>query len=485
LLAQKPAELESRLGGYWFARLGIVSLVTGVALLVAHGFDDIPAALKAALGYVASGTLMWCGHRMQRRFVAFGQILFAGGLGVAYFTSYALHHVPSIQLIASPGVGLALLAVNVAAIVAVAQVKRSETVAGVALFLGLHTGMVSEVGQFTLLSSCLLAAGAGFFLVRNRWVVVPLSTMIAVYSTHAGWMLGNPLGSGAGIVHTNDHLATSLGFVGIYFGTFALALAISTRQLSDRARAAFAAINWTATAALASYEFHHHDRSGLEGWFAGLAAASLIGAVVAIRRHGRDRSFHMQLALAASSTTLAVWVMVDGRLLGILWCGIAAVFGGLATRLSSRPLSRVASVVTYLALAHYVAGGADDPWLAAALTVSLFAQERLLATTADRMFDGWHRTERWVAPAAIVAVLFAAATTILSSASITVVWVGCATALFAVGMALRAVNYRLAALGGFALAFLRVFLIDRARRLEVAGPSTNGVARPELLDPSR
>ena len=203
--------MESRLGGYWASRLGIVSLVTGLAFFVATGFDRMGPALKAATGYAIALTLAGCGRWVMRRYQALGRILVAGGLGVGYYTTYAIHHVPSVQLIASPAIGFALLAASVLAIIVIAQAMRSETVAGLALFLGLHTGMVSQVGVFTLASGCLLAAGAAYFVARNRWVIVPLLTLVAVYSTLVTWLLGNPLTTKAGIVHPPDHLATVAG----------------------------------------------------------------------------------------------------------------------------------------------------------------------------------------------------------------------------------------------------------------------------------
>src|SRR5262249_1980221 len=154
--------------------------------------------LKAATGYAIGLALAAFGRWVMRRYQALGRILVAGGLGVGYYTTYAIHHVPSVRLIESPELAFVLLAGSVLAIIVVAQAMRSETVAGLALFLGLHTGMVSQVGVFTLGSGCLLAAGATYFMARNRWVIVPLSTLVAVYSTLVTWLLGNPLLSAAG-----------------------------------------------------------------------------------------------------------------------------------------------------------------------------------------------------------------------------------------------------------------------------------------------
>ena len=51
------------------------------------------------------------------------------------------------RLVENEPVALVLLAAVVVAIVAVAQALQSETVAGIALFLGLHTGIVADVAE--------------------------------------------------------------------------------------------------------------------------------------------------------------------------------------------------------------------------------------------------------------------------------------------------------------------------------------------------
>src|SRR5262245_54880701 len=143
-VAERARGVESRLAGYWAARLGIVSLVTGLAFLVANGFDQFGPALKAVTGYILAIGLTAAGRWVMTRYAALGRILVAGGLGVAYYTTYALHYLPSVRLVESAALGFALLAASLVGIIAVAQAMRSETVAGLALFLGLHTGMVSE-----------------------------------------------------------------------------------------------------------------------------------------------------------------------------------------------------------------------------------------------------------------------------------------------------------------------------------------------------
>src|SRR5262245_11898759 len=89
-------EAESRLGSYWAARFGMVSLVTGLALFIACGVDRMGPAGRVAIGYALGLLLGAVGRRVERRTPGLGRILIAGGLGVGYFTTYAMHHVPAV-----------------------------------------------------------------------------------------------------------------------------------------------------------------------------------------------------------------------------------------------------------------------------------------------------------------------------------------------------------------------------------------------------
>ena len=178
--APEPRDLEAHLGTYWLSRVGIVALILGFSFLIIYHFGELGVLARVGAGYVLSGGLAALGLWLARRHRVFGQIVFGGGLALAYFVTYALHFIPAVRVIDSEGVALVLLALNTVGIVVVAQRMQSETVAGIALFLGLHTGMLSDITLFTLMSTTLLACGALFFLVKNRWVYVPLSSLVAV-----------------------------------------------------------------------------------------------------------------------------------------------------------------------------------------------------------------------------------------------------------------------------------------------------------------
>jgi hypothetical protein len=147
------AALEAKLGAYWLSRIGIVSLISGAAFAILTHFAELGPVVRIALGYATAGVVAWLGLRLARVHPTFGRIVFGGGLAIAYFVTYALHFVAALRVIDSEPLGIALVAAAIAAIVVIAHRMQSETVAGIALFLGFHTGLLSEVTALSLVTT--------------------------------------------------------------------------------------------------------------------------------------------------------------------------------------------------------------------------------------------------------------------------------------------------------------------------------------------
>jgi len=82
-LDESAAQLETKLGTYWLIRIGIVSLITGTALLILTYFGQLGPVLRVALGYLIAAALLWTGRWIGRRHALFGNVIFGGGLAGA------------------------------------------------------------------------------------------------------------------------------------------------------------------------------------------------------------------------------------------------------------------------------------------------------------------------------------------------------------------------------------------------------------------
>lgn len=463
--APERRDLEAHLGTYWLSRLGIVALIIGIAYLITYRFGELGVLARVVAGYVLSAGLGAFGLWLARRHELFGRIVFGGGLALAYFVTYALHFLPSVRVIESQGIALVLLALLVVAIVVIAHRMQSETVAGIALFLGLHTGMLSEITTFTLLSTTMLAAGALFFLVRNRWVVVPLSSLVAVYSTHVVWALRND--SVAPGAPERERLLLSLGFVLLYFVLFSVALLARPRELSQRACLAFALLNWVGLALLGGYEVARWSESHLFTFFVVLALAEAGSAAVARARHAPGTLFHAYLALTAITFALAMPTEYKDSALVAAWT-VTGLATGLAARGADSPVLRwVGVLILFTALGTCEVLTPGRTLLLAALFVAFVLVERAGSAMwpGRPPVEGGQRADTLLQAACAAGAglaLLGLVGGLMPEGLVTLGWVVAAFGLFALGFAVRERWYRLAALALLGLALVRLLVVDLA-----------------------
>jgi uncharacterized membrane protein len=462
--APERRDLEAHLGTYWLSRLGIVALIIGIAYLITYRFGELGMLARVVAGYVLSAGLGAFGLWLSRRHQLFGRIVFGGGLALAYFVTYALHFLPSVRVIESQALALVLLALLVVAIVVIAHRMQSETVAGIALFLGLHTGMLSEITTFTLFSTTLLAAGALFFLVQNRWVVVPLSSLVAVYSTHIVWALRDDgVAPGA---PARERLFLSLGFIVLYFLLFSVALLARPRELSRRACLAFALLNWVGLALLGGYEVGRWNEDHLFTFFVALGFAQGACAMAARARHAPGALFHAYLSLTAITFALAMPARHEDATLVTAWA-VTGLASGLAARGADSPVLRwVGVVILFTALGACEVLTPGRTLLFAALFLCFTLVERA-GTVA---LPGMPRPETHLGGSLLHAACAAGAGLalvglvggLMPQGLVTLGWVVAAFGLFALGFAVHERWYRLAALAVLGLALLRLLVVDLA-----------------------
>ncbi len=197
--AVQPAEkvsFEMRLGTYWLVRIGIVALLTGLVFFGTLAYQNYISKLgpggKVSLLYAASGILLGAGWWWQRKAAKeslknYAQVLFAGGLAAAYFTTYAAHHVAQLLVIPDPVIDGLLLLVCAGFMVWFADRRKSEVLALFAVGLAYYTSIITRVGSFTLYSNLVLTTAAVVFLVRNRWAALSFASLIATYAAYAFW----------------------------------------------------------------------------------------------------------------------------------------------------------------------------------------------------------------------------------------------------------------------------------------------------------
>lgn len=243
----KPS-FEMQVGTYWLVRIGAVLILTGLVFFGNLAYQKMGAGGKVALLYLASGLLLGAGAWWQRKTVSeslhnFAQVLFAGGLAAVYFTTYAAHHVPALQVIGSALLDGALLLGWAGYIAWIADRRKSELLALFATGLAYYTSIITPVGNFTLYSNLVLTITAVFFLVRNRWAGLSWASLIATYAAYAWWRFYHG-GEGWRWASPDEGLGLGASFLFSYWLVFTVAAFLSKHEnIGGNHRAAFITFN--------------------------------------------------------------------------------------------------------------------------------------------------------------------------------------------------------------------------------------------------
>jgi hypothetical protein len=242
---------EMRLGTYWLVRIGIVMVLTALVFfgnLAYHNFiSKLGPGGKVSLLYLASVALLVAGAWWQRKAAKealknYAQVLFAGGLAAVYFTTYAAYYNEHLKVIQDRVLDGALLLAWAGFMVWVADRKKSEVLALFAVGLAYYTSIITRVGLFTLYSNLVLTAAAVFFLVRNRWAVLSLSSLVATYAAYAFWRFFD--GSAWHWVSPEEGLWTGTYFLISYWLLFTAAVFLSkAERFAGQNRAGFLTLN--------------------------------------------------------------------------------------------------------------------------------------------------------------------------------------------------------------------------------------------------
>ena len=190
----EPRSFEMQLGTVWLVRIGIVVMLTGIVFLGNYAWQNIIAKIgplgKIVCLYLAGLAMAGLGAWIERgreTLRNYARVLTAGGLATIYYTTYAAHFVPRLRVIESPLIAGTLLLALAAAIVWLADRKKSETLAIFALLLSYYTAAINPLTGFSLFSNLLLTAAAVFFIVRHRWVTLTFAALAASYFSYAYW----------------------------------------------------------------------------------------------------------------------------------------------------------------------------------------------------------------------------------------------------------------------------------------------------------
>lgn len=256
--------LEEVLGTNWLNKLGIVILVLGIAFFLAYQLKTLGPAGKILVGFVTAGVMLAAGIWFDReeRYRILARAGIGGGWALAFFTTYAMYHVPAAQVLSSQLLDLVLM-LAVAALMVVHTLRyRSQVVTGLAFLLAFLTVTISHSNVYSLSAGAVLAIALVVIVLRMQWFELEVFGILASYLNHYLWLrpIIEPMN---GKHHPFPEFAASAGILGLYWAIYRLSyvfrkLAPDSAQ-QERISTVAALLNTALLLALFKYQSAHPE----------------------------------------------------------------------------------------------------------------------------------------------------------------------------------------------------------------------------------
>jgi hypothetical protein len=182
--------LEEKLGTDWLNKLGIISVVVGLAFLLSQQLKTMGPGGKVLLGYLSSAILLGAGiwAERSRRYRILARAGVGGGWALLFFTTYAMYHVPAARVLSSQTLDLVLLLAVAAVMVWHTLRYKSQVVTGFAFLLGFLTVSISHSDVYSLGAGGVLAAALVIIVLRMQWFELEIVGILASYFNHYLWL---------------------------------------------------------------------------------------------------------------------------------------------------------------------------------------------------------------------------------------------------------------------------------------------------------
>ncbi|MGB7554704.1 MAG: DUF2339 domain-containing protein [Candidatus Korobacteraceae bacterium] len=227
--ARADVSLETRIGGQWLNRVGIVAVLVGLSYFLKLAIENnwIGAGTRVAIGIVTGLALIVWSERFRRRsFTAFAYSMKAIGFGALYLSLWAAFQFYDLLPAAAAFVAMLLVTATLAAM---SLRQDSELLAAFALVGGFLTPVLASTHQnheIALLAYvALLDLGAVWMVAIRGWQRLLFGSFVGTTLLFAAW---------ASAYYDESQLATTLAFASFFFLLYAGAPFLGRKSGAER-----------------------------------------------------------------------------------------------------------------------------------------------------------------------------------------------------------------------------------------------------------
>lgn len=345
---QAARNLEDLLGANLFTKLGVILLVIGMTFLLMTQWHRFPPGIKISIGYLTAALMLLPGIYFEKRerWRILARAGIGGGWALAFFVTFAMHHIAASRIISSEALDLVLMLIVASAMVVHTLKYRSQVVTGLAFLLAFTTVTLSNVTAFSLLASVILALGLVGLVLRMRWYQLEVFGILATFLNHVYWL--RPILARVGMHHYFSLYAASSALLIFYWLLFRVSYFV--RKIGGRSdeevSTVAALLNAGLFLGIMSYQAVHPPHPF---WFLFLVGAAELGFAQLPWARRRRAAFVLLTSLGAVLLATAFPYKFSGSNLSLIWLADAEAFflvGILLREAVFRRLGMLAGLLT-------------------------------------------------------------------------------------------------------------------------------------------
>lgn len=315
--------IERLLGENWLSKIGIVTLVLGIAFFVKYAIDRdwINEIGRVGIGLLTGGIIIGIAHKLKKQYHVFSSILVGGGISVFYITITLAFR--EYELFSQPIAFVLLIAITVFSVILSLLYDRKELaifslLGGFASPLMISTG----AGNYIVLFSYIFILNTGMLVVSfaKNWRVIGIMCYMLTLGFFWSWLL---------TAYRNHSLVLVTLFTVLFFVQFYLLAIIDHLRTEKKVTAyqSFLILSnnlFVFLACLYVWDQCQYDVRGLIT--IALAVLNAIVMFTLFRRSKVDRNLiYLIIAVVMTFVSLAIPIQLNGHVITMFWAAEAVV----------------------------------------------------------------------------------------------------------------------------------------------------------------
>jgi len=313
---------ERILGANWLSKIGIVTLVLGIAFFVKYAIDQnwINEIGRVGIGLLTGGIIIGIAHKLKAKYHVFSSILVGGGISVFYITITLAFR--EYELFSQNVAFILLIIITVFSVLLSLLYDRKELavfslLGGFASPLMVSTG----TGNYMVLFSYIFILNMGMLVVSyvKQWRLIGIISYILTLLFFWVWTFSS---------YKNEYFTVAL-FISLFFVQFYL-LALFDHFKSDKKISAyqvFMILTNNLSAFFAYIYVFEKYSSDIRGLITiSLAVVNAIVLITLFRNSRIDKNLvYLLIAIVMSFVSLAIPIQLRGHVITLFWAAESVV----------------------------------------------------------------------------------------------------------------------------------------------------------------